>query len=162
MNRRNFVKSMAVVPLTPSVIPEFGDTESERENWSVRGVWRREDDTGHLAIRLDDDHIEKEFETYNDWVTETIQESSEKSDLPHTVDLFDFSLVSLYNGSYSRSHFSHECGLEVTIKRDPTEEEEYTAVVRHVGESWDERRMYSSSAQIAIASKCKQELEEYL
>jgi ribosome-binding protein aMBF1 (putative translation factor) len=77
--------------------------------------------------------------------------------------LFDYRLISLYDGDYARSHFAHEqAELEVTIKREPEEEVEYSAFVRAVDETWDEAREYASSSQIRLAQKLKRERDEYL
>ncbi|QIB75211.1 hypothetical protein G3I44_13515 [Halogeometricum borinquense] len=156
MNRRDYIKTVASLPVISSV-PSIGPSEEDEEEWNVRGVWRREDETGYLAVR--DDDLEAEFDDYNQWVSTTLR----RFNAQHTVDLFDFRLISLYDGEYSRSHFSHEeAGLELTIKREPEEEVEFSAFVRAVDETWDEGREYASSSQIALAQKLKRERDKYL
>ncbi|WP_435116581.1 hypothetical protein [Halolamina sp. C58] len=154
MNRRKYLKAIAAVPLTPS-IPEFDGQDTEDEEWTVRGVWRRKDDTGYLHDR--NEGVEAEFEHYNEWVSPTI----EALDGGNIVNLFDYRLISIYNGSYSRTHFAHDNGLEVTIKREPEEEVEWTAYVTHVDELWEDHREYASSSQVRIAQKLKQVKDNY-
>jgi len=158
MNRRDYVKTVASLPLIGN-IPSIDPTEEAKdtEEWNVRAVWRRKDDTGYLAVR--DEDMDVEFQDYNEWASTAIR----KFDVEHTVDLFDFRLISMYSGEYARSHFAHEeAGLEATIKRDPTEEVEWSAFVRSVDETWDEAREYASTSQIAIAQKILRERDEYL
>ncbi|MDL0144121.1 hypothetical protein [Halobacterium salinarum] len=155
MNRRKYLKTLAAVPFAPT-IPELDKEDFEGEEWNVRGVWRRKDDTGYLAIR--DEDREEEFTDYNEWVSQAIRSLNTQ----HVVNLFDFRLISVYDGDYARSHFAHDNGLEVTIKRDPTEDVEWTAYVTHVAELWDNHREYASTSQIRLAQKLKRERDEYL
>lgn len=157
MNRRKYLKALAVVPFTPS-IPELADTETESETdeeWNVRGVWRRKDSTGYLHDR--NEGVEAEFESYNEWVSPTIEALGGGN----IVNLFDFQLISIYDGAHSRTHFSHPNGLEVTIKREPSQEVQWTAYVTHVAEKWEDHREYASSSQIRIAQKLKRVRDEY-
>ncbi|MDL0145478.1 hypothetical protein [Halobacterium salinarum] len=166
MNRREYVKAVASLPVVVSGIPgvsaeEVQEETEEEDEWTVRGVWKRRDDTGLLHVRESGEELE--FDQYNNWVTETIERVSEEADTPHVVNLFDYRLISLYDGSYARSHFTHdEAELEVTIKREPEEEVEYSAFVRSVDETWEEGREYASSSQIRLAQKLKRERDEYL
>lgn len=164
MRRRQYIKSLSALPILPSSIPDVGTNDSDENeeiNWNVRGVWRRRDDTGLLDVREDD--TEAEFQQYKNWVTTTLNRLSKESDTSHVVNLFDFRLISVYDGAYCRSHFAHdEADLEVTIKRDTSHEVEWSAFVRHVEETWDDHREYSSSSQIALAQKLKRERDKYL
>lgn len=161
MRRRQYIKSLAAIPILPSSIPELGNNESGEDQWNVRGVWRRKDETGYLAVR--DEDTEAEFDSYSNWVTTTIERVSGEANTNHVVDLFDYRLISLYDGAYARSHFAHnDAELEVTIKRDTAEQVEWSAFVRAVDETWDEAREYASTSQIAIAQKLKRERDEYL
>jgi len=164
MRRRQYLKSLSALPILPSSIVGKDDSDEGKEDnipWNVRGVWRRKDDTGYLAVR--DEDTEAEFQEYNNWVSTTIQRFSGGSHTSHIVDLFDFRLISVYSGEYVRSHFAHrESGLEVTIKRDSSDKIEYSAFVRAVDETWDEAREYASSSQIRLVQKLKRERDEYL
>lgn len=160
MNRRDYIKTVASLPVV-SNLPSIDATEEGEDPWDVRGVWRRDDDTGILHVREED--VEAEFQSYNEWVSTTLRKLSESSDIAGVVDLYDFRLISAYSGEYARSHFSHdEAELECTIKRDPSEEVEWSAFVRSVDETWDEGREYASSSQIRLAQKLKRERDEYL
>jgi len=164
MNRREFTKSVVSIPIATNGLPTVATAESEEEDqdgWNVRGVWKRNDSTGVLDIRESGE--EYEFDSYNEWVSKALLKVSEEADTPHVVDLFDFRLISLYDGDYARSHFAHEeAGLEVTIRRIPEDEVEFTAFVRAVDETWDEGREYASSSQIRLAQKLMRERDEYL
>ncbi|MDL0145977.1 hypothetical protein [Halobacterium salinarum] len=171
MNRRDYAKTVASLPfITAAPSAVAADEEGEETNegcglddiqWDVRGVWARRDKTGVLSVL--DEEIGVEYENYNEWVSATLKKVSQKSDISGVVNLYDFRLISLYTGDYARSHFAHEeSGLEVTIRRDPDEEVEYTAYVRSVDETWEEHREYASSSQIRLAQKLRNEREEYL
>jgi len=162
MHRRDYLKSVVVVPFTPSIshtISELGKNESENEcQWNVRGVWRRRDGTGHLAVQDE----QSEFETYDNWHSATIRNLYDQ-DGEHISYLFDFRLISIYNGSSCRSHFTHdEADLEVTIRRNPGEEVDYSALVRSVDETWDENRIYHSRFIHRLKSKIARERDEHL
>lgn len=156
MKRRQYIKSLSALPILPSI--DISD-EGDSEEWNVRGVWKRRTDTGLLHVRSED--LEAEFESYTTWGEATMDRIGE-SDKSHVVNLFDFDLISIYDGAYCRSHFAHDCGLEATIKQEPEKEVEFRAFVRHVGETWEEARRYASDSQIALASKLADERDEYL
>jgi len=164
MDRREYIRAVASIPVASSALATTVTAEDETEEedeWTVRGVWKRSDSTGILDIRESGEEVE--FETYNEWVTTTIKRVSEESNTNHVVDLFDFRLISLYDGDYARSHFAHdEAELEVTIKREPEEEVEYSAFVRSVDETWEEGREYASTSQIRLAQKLKRERDKHL
>lgn len=163
MYRRDFTKTVVSLPFIATVptTASAEDCEEEEVLWDIRGVWRRKDDTGYLAVQ--EGETELKFEQYNNWVSTTLQRLSKTSDISSVVDLFDFRLISVYSGDYARTHFAHEeSGLEVTIKRNPDEEVEFSAFVTHIEEPWEEHREYASSSQIRIAQKLKQERDEYL
>jgi len=162
MHRRDYLKGLLAVPVTPSIphtIPELGKNESRNERqWNVRGVWGRRDGTGHLAVQ----DTQAEIETYDDWHSAVIQNLWDE-DGEHISYLFDFRLISIYNGSSCRSHFTHdEADLEVTIRRNPGEEVDYSALVRGVDETLDESRIYHSRFLHRLKSKIAREREEYL
>lgn len=166
MNRRDCIQAVASLPVATSVLPAVTSSETDGEDvaepdkWTVRGVWRRRDETGYLAVREED--LETEFEAYSNWVRTTIRKASAQSGMAHVVDLCDFRLISLYTGAYCRSHFAHSCGLEVTIKRDPTEEVEFMALVTHIDELWEDKRIYRSSSQLQLAEKLLCERNDYV
>lgn len=164
MDRREFAKSVASITAFAPVLPTTS-TEDEQEeesgyepDWNMRATWRRRDDKGYLDVI---DGIEREYESYEEWGSDTMDTVAETGN-PHVVNMFDFRLISVYDGGYYRSHFAHDCGLEVTIKQEPEKEAQFRAFVRDVGDTWDEARIYASDAQIAIADRVYREREKYL
>ncbi|KAA9398505.1 hypothetical protein Har1130_03760 [Haloarcula sp. CBA1130] len=157
MNRRNYLKSMAAVPFTPTLVPEFGKNEPDSKE-GMSGVWKRRVDEG-IVITTEG---EKEYQTYTEWRRAAASEARQSS---HNLiaTLFDFELISIQTDEDRwRSHWAHDCGLEATIREDTTEEVGYEMVVTHVAEKWEEHRHYASDSQIAIANKAMQERDEYL
>lgn len=163
MKRRDYLRGLVSVPFapsTPNVISRFGKNGSETGSteWTVRGVWRRREGVGHLIAQ----NTQVEIESYDDWHSAVIR-SLYDNDGEHISYLFDFRLISIYDGSSCRSHFAHdESGLEVTMRRNPDEEVDYSAVVRSVDEIFDERRIYHSRFIHRLKSKIARERDEHL
>lgn len=157
MERREYIKSIASIPIFSHLQITHNDTE--KREWCVRGVWKRENGVGHLMTV---DGFEAEFEEYGDWHSATIKElwGRPNENIPY---LPDFRLISIYDGSSCRSHFADEdSGLEATLKRVEGRELEYSGLVRAVDEMWDKRRIYHSPFLYRLMEKIGREQEEYL
>ena len=136
-------------PVAVSDEPEEGEGEME---WNVRGVWKRRDDEGILNIA--ETAEEFEFDSYQEWASKTLRKDSEYGSKLKTACICDFQLISVYSGEYARTHFAHkEAGLEVTFRYDPSQDLNYTAVVRSVDEKWDERDVFHSESEEHLVEK---------
>jgi len=169
MFRREFTKSMVSLPfLTTIPSPVVGKTEERNEEeeeveieWDVRAVWKRRTETGILTIAETGEEFE--FDSYQNWARKAIRKNSQYGSMLETVCICDFQLISMYSGDYARTHFAHgDAGLEVTLRHQPSEEVEYSAVVRSVDEKWDERDIYHSTHEQRLVEKILRVRDEHL
>jgi len=164
MNRRNFIKSVASLPIAsqiPSLPLDGQDSvdEDEGQNGGMSAVWIREGETGIVL----DDGDRQDIDEYSEWHRETVS-VADQYETKYIRMMFDFQMISMQTDDTRwRSHWAHDCGLEITIKRDTEAEgDDYNMVVTHVDELFENHREYSSNSQIAIAQKCREERQEYL
>jgi len=159
MRRRNFLKSVASLPLVGKIpsLPIEQDTQ-EQDVAGMSAVWIREGDSGIVL----DDGEKQEIEEYSEWHREAVS-VADRYEPKYIRMMFDFDLISMQTDNTRwRSHWAHDNGSEITIKRDTEEEEkEYMMVATHVDELFENHRHYTANSQIAIAQRCREERDRY-
>lgn len=131
MNRREFSKSVALLPITPALTSSQDESETGSEFWELSASWFSGSEHGELLlVRNDEEFRQWSYDDYEEWRKVTLlntQFVTEKDyrNTDYVADLFDLDLSDMYvDPPYFSTVFTSE-DTEVHIREGMYSEQEY-------------------------------------